>query len=254
MSANRLKLNTYKTQFIWLGTPHQLHKVVCGDTITIGGTAIQVSTEAVCLGVLLDSALAFALHIRRLTGRSFYYLRQMRIVRKSLTQEVAKTVVNAFVTSRMDYCNSILYGASAIHIRPLQNLFNAAARLILHKGKYDRITAAIRDSLHWLPVQQRIEYKICVLVYKCLHQAAPIYLSELCIPVATFAGRSHLRSAVKECLVIGYCWTKKYGQRSISYSRPTLWNSLPLTVRDPSLSLLQFCERLKTVMFCRAYD
>ena len=87
----------------------------------------------------------------------------MMIVRKSLTQEAAETMVHAFVTSRMDYCNSILYGASA----PLQNVFNAAARLILHKGKYDRITAAIRDSLHWLPVQQRIEYKICVLVYKC---------------------------------------------------------------------------------------
>ena len=100
-----------------------------------------------CLGVLLDSALTFAPHVRHLTGRSCYYLRQMRIVRKSLTQEAAETMVHAFVTSRMDYCNSILYSASAVH-----NVFNAAARLILHKGKYDRITAAIRDSLHWLPV------------------------------------------------------------------------------------------------------
>ena len=76
----------------------------------------------------------------------------MRIVRKSLTQEAVETMVHAFVTIRMDYCNSILYGTSAVHIglRPLQNVFNAAARLILHKGKYDRITAAIRDSLHWL--------------------------------------------------------------------------------------------------------
>ena len=82
-----------------------------------------------------------------------------------------------------------------------------------------------------------IEYKMCVLVYKCLHQTAPIYLSELCIPVATSAGRSHLRSAVKGCLVISYCRTKNYGQRSFSYSGPTLWNSLPLTVRDPSISV-----------------
>ena len=81
-----------------------------------------------------------------------------------------------------------------------------------------------------------------------------IYLSELCIPVATSAGRSHLRSAVKGCLVISYCRTKNYGQRSFSYSGPALWNSLPLTVRDPSISLTQFCARLKTEMFCRAYD
>ena len=96
----------------------------------------------------------------------------MRIVRKSLTQEAAKTMVHAFVTSRKYYCKSNLYGASDAHIRPLQNVLNAAARLILRKRKYDRITAAIRDLLHWLPVQQRIEYKMCVLVYKCLHQAA----------------------------------------------------------------------------------
>ena len=91
-------------------------------------------------------------------------------------------------------------------------------------------------------------------IYKCLHQAAPIYLSELCIPVASFTGRSHLRLAVKECLVISYCRTKNYGQRSFSYSGPTLWNSLPLTVRDNSMSLSQFCSRLKTEMFCRAYN
>ena len=111
------------------------------------------------------------------------------------------------------------------HIRPLQNVLNAAARLILHKRKYDRITATIRDLLHWLPVQQSIEYNMCVLVYKCLHQAAPIHLSELCIPVATFAGRSHLRSAVKVCLVTSYCRTKNYGQRSFSYCGPVVNSS-----------------------------
>jgi len=158
--------------------------------------------------------------------------------------------------SRIDYCNSILCGASTVYIRPLQNVLNAAARLILCKRKYDHITAAIRDSsaLHWLTVQQRIDYKLCVLVYKCLHQGAPVYLSELCIPVASSTGRSHLRSAVKECLVISYCRTKNYGQRNFSYSGPTLWNSLPLTRRDKSMSLSQFCSRLKIKMFCRAYN
>jgi len=122
---------------------------------------IHVSTEAMCLGVLLDSALTFGPHIRRLSGRCFYHLRQMRIVRKSLIPEAAKTMVHAFITSHIDYCNSVMYGASTVHIRPLQNvgLLNAAARLILCKRKYDRITAAIRDALHWLPVQQRIDYK-----------------------------------------------------------------------------------------------
>jgi len=113
---SHLKLNTDKTQFIWLGTPHQLSKVAC-HTITIGGIAIQVSTEAMCLGLLLDRALTFAPHVRRQSGGIFYYLRQTRIVRKSLTQEAAETMVHSFVTSRIDYCNSILYGARVTYCR-----------------------------------------------------------------------------------------------------------------------------------------
>ena len=63
----------------------------------------------------------------------------------------------------VDYCNSVYYGASAVHIRPLQNVLNAAARLVLRKGKYDSITTDLRDVLHWLPVQQRTEYKVSLL-------------------------------------------------------------------------------------------
>jgi len=84
------------------------------------------------------------------------------------------------------------------------------------------LSADIRDLLHWLPVQRRIEHKLCLLVYKCLHQLAPIYISELCIPVAATATRSHLRSAVRGNLVISYSRTKRYGQRSFAYSGPAL--------------------------------
>ena len=106
----------------------------------------------------------------------------MNTVRKSLTEDAAITMVHAFVTSGVDYCNSVLHRASAASVQPLQNVLNAAARIILRKRKFDHITTDVRDQLHWLPVQQRIEYKVCVLVYKCLHQAAPTYLTELCSP------------------------------------------------------------------------
>jgi len=75
---------------------------------------------------------------------------------------------------------------------------------------------------------------MCVLVYKCLHQGAPVYLSELCIPVASSTGRSHLRSAAKECLVISYCRTKNYGQRSFSYSGPRFSYTVELIATDTS--------------------
>ena len=207
--------------------------------------------EAVCLSVLLDSSLTFASHARRLDDKSFYHLRQMNTVRKSLTEDAATTMVHAFVTSRLDYCNCVLHRVSAASVHPLQNVLNAAARIILRKWKFDHISTDVRDRLHWLPVQQRIEYKVCVLVYKCLRQAAPTYLAELCSPVSESANRGHLRSAARvPCS--STLQNNEIGQRSFAVSGPTLWNSLPLSVRDPSLTLTQFCARLKTVLFCRA--
>jgi len=97
----------------------------------------------------------------------------MNTVWESLTEDAATITVHAFVTSRLDYCNSVLHRVSAASVQPLQNVLNAAARIILRKHKFDHITTDVRGRLHRLPVQQRIEYIVCVLVYKCLHQATP---------------------------------------------------------------------------------
>jgi len=126
----------------------------------------------------------------------------MNTVLKSLTEDAATTIVHAFVTSRVDYCNRVLHHVSAASVQPLQNLLNAAARIILRKQKFDHITTDVRDRLHWLPVQQRIENKVCVLVYKCLHQAAPTYLAELCSPVSESANHGHLHSAARGDLAV----------------------------------------------------
>ena len=99
MNANRLRLNEDKTQFIWLGTPHQLSEVQC-QKISLRGVDIQISTEVTCLGVLLDSRLTFAPHVRRLSGKCFYHLRQLKTVRRSLTEDAATSLVHAFVTQR----------------------------------------------------------------------------------------------------------------------------------------------------------
>ena len=98
--ANQLKLNQDKTLFIWLGTPHQLSKIQL-QTITLEGVDISISTEAMCLGVLFDSPLTFAPYARCLSGESFYHLRQIKTVRKSLSEDAAKTMVHAFVSSRL---------------------------------------------------------------------------------------------------------------------------------------------------------
>ena len=96
-------------------------------------------------------------------------------------------------------------------------------------------------------------WSVSLLIYKCLHQAAPLYLTEMCVPVSATQRRHGLRSAVRGDLEVPRCNLARYGQRSFNVSGPSLWNSLPLTVRDSSLTLTQFCTRLKTFLFTRAY-
>ena len=104
----------------------------------------------------------------------------------------------------------------------------------MRKRKYDHITATLRDNLHWLPIRQRVRqrvmYELCTIVHKCLHTAAPLYLSELCIPVSTSAGRHFLRSATYGDLLVPRTSTSTYGPRSFAVSGPSVWNKLPATL------------------------
>ena len=185
MSSNRLKLNTNKTQFMWLGSRQQVTKAhIRCQILTLNGVEIEFCKELICLGVVFDPELTFAVHIRRLAGKCFYHLRQLRTVRRKLTTDAAKTVIHAFITSRVDDCNCVSGNASAVHLYPLQSVLNAAARVIMRKRKYDHISAIIRDQLHWLPVKQWIDHKLCTLIYKSLHNVAPVYLCDMCIPVS----------------------------------------------------------------------
>jgi len=126
-------------------------------------------------------------------------------------------------------------------------------RVVMRKRKYDHITATLRDDLHWLPIQQRVMYKLCTIVHKCLHAAAPPYLSELCIPVSTSAGCYFLRSATYGDLLVPRTSTSTYGPRSFAISGPSVWNKLPATLRvSPTLG--QFQSKLKAVLFRSAYE
>ena len=98
---------------------------------------------------------------------------------------ILQTLVNVFITSWIDYCNSVFSRIAGTRPHPLQSALNEAVRLIVKKCKYDLITATLRDVLHWLPIQQRIEHKLCDLVCKAMHHTASLYLIELCSCVNT---------------------------------------------------------------------
>ena len=189
MSSNRQQLNSDKTQFIVLGSRPQHPKVKC-YSIRLLGIDLPFLQNVTCLGVTLDTELFLVQHARGVTSRCFYQLRQIRAIRKSLTVETSKLIVHAFVNSRLDYCNSILYGVGAVQLRKLQSVQNRAARVIARKRKYDPITSTLRDDLHWLPVESRIRFKQCMLVYKCLHGTAPVYISPRCVSDAVLTANT----------------------------------------------------------------
>ena len=248
MTANRLKLNTDKTQFIWHGTRVQLMKVDI-SSIELDGVNIPVSTEVRCLGVVLDGELTFASHTRQLSRNCFYQLRQLWSVRRLLTKDAAKTLVHASILSRIGYCNSVLNHACAVHLRPLQSVLHSAARLILRIRKYDRISAATREELHWLPVHHRIRFKTCALVHKCLHGLALSYLIDMIGSVSKEPGRRHLRSAARGDLVVPASRTRTFGPRAFAISGPDSWNNIPVALRDTALSFHEFCVKLKTELY-----
>ena len=98
-------------------------------------------------------------HVDNVVRSCFFQIRQLRSVRRSSTGEALRTLVHAFISSRVDYCNALLYGVADGVLRRLQSVLHAAARLITGIRRFDHITPTLRDTLHWLPISQRITYK-----------------------------------------------------------------------------------------------
>jgi len=152
----------------------------------------------------------------------------------------AHAIVSAFIASRVDYCNAVLYGVSARVTRRLQMVLIAAARHVVGTGKHDHITPALRDVLHWLPVPQRTEFKIAVLAFDCVRGTGPAYFKDVCVPVSDIAARSSLRLAESGDLFVSRTRTMKLSRRSFTVAAPVIWNSLPAHLRSLLISRGQF--------------
>ena len=190
MANDHLKLIEEKTRIIWLDTRQQLNKVTA-RALTLPNDTVEFSTTVKDLSIVLDSHLTMADHIAALSRSCFFYIQQLRSTRQSFTTDAMKTLVYAFVSSRIDYCNRIL-GVSGQLLQRLQSVQNAAACLVTGARRSDCMTP-ILCQLHWLPVCQRITFKTAMLVYKCRHGMTLPYLSTYCesTSMSTASRRHH---------------------------------------------------------------
>ena len=127
------------------------------------------------LGVLFDGQLSMALHIAAVCRSSYYQMPQLWSIKRSLTATALQALVQAFVHCQLDYCNALLAGVADVHLKRLQSIQNAAARLVSGSHRCDPITPVLA-RLHWSLVRQRIAFKTALLVWKAQHGAAPAYI------------------------------------------------------------------------------
>ena len=215
--------------------------------ITVGNSSITQSSSIRNLGVTLDQHATLELHVKNVAKSAFLKIREISYYRRHLTMDAAKTLMHAYVTSRIDYCNSLFYGLPDNLIRKLQSVLNTAARVVTMTRKHDSITPVLYH-LHWLPVKFRIQFKLLLLVFKSLNGLAPAYLSEK----LTLKPHSKLRSSNQKLLIVPHSNMRNYGDRCFSVAGPKLWNSLPRALRIAS-SVDIFKKDLKTHLFKNAF-
>ena len=236
MNKHFLKLNPSKTQVIVFHPDSKLCNFVFSQLILSDRSHVQFSNQVYNLGVTLDSHMSFTPHISSIISQGYSLIRNIAGIRKYISKEHLKTLVNSIIVAKFDNCNSLFLGISAYDAGRLRKFQNSCARLIYGLKKRDHVSG-ILNELHWLPCEARIYFKNLCYVFKCLHNLAPPYLSGLLV--------------IKEHQDLTLCIPRtltRYGDRSFSCAGPRLWNSLPVDVRLAN-SLESFKSKLKHYFF-----
>ena len=246
-TKNGLACNSDKTEVIHLTsrfTKH--HEEIRG--IYINDVTIVPKSTARDLGVIVDSHLQMSEHVNNVCKSAYFSLRNIGKIRKYINQEECERLVHAFITSKLDTCNSILFRLPAIEVDKLQRAQNTAPKLVARSKKNEHITPVLK-RLHWLPIRARIDFKILLITYKALDNQAPIYIKDL---LSSYRPSRSLRSASKNVLLVPPSNTKSYGDRAFQVAAPRLWNFMPDNIRF-SNSLGSFKGLVKTYLFSKYF-
>ena len=218
----------------------------------IGADAVEPAAVVRNLGLFIDNELSMKVHITSLVRVCFGILRQLKPVSRSIPREILRQLVQCFVMSRIDYCNVAFVGLPKQQLDRLQSVINAAARLVARVHKCDHINSVLRDQLHVLKIRERIQYKLCLLVYKCLHNLAPPYLKQHIRPLNEDSSRQRLRSFKTLNVFVPRTRTVG-GDRAFSVAGPKAWNDLPVSIQDNN-NISTFKHLLKTLFLRLSYD
>ena len=206
MSNNFLKLNAEKNEILIIGFRAQLAKFFITHA-HIAGVDIPVLPKPIKnLGVMFDSHMSMSAQVANIIKAANFQLVNIGRARKLLTTNATKLAVHTLITSRLDYCNSLLIGLNESLLKRLQNIQRTSPRLVTRKRKYDPVTADLIE-LHWLPIRQRIDFKILFLVFKSIHHQTRQYISDM------------LQELRTQC--------STFVDRSFSCYGPRIWNQLP---------------------------
>jgi len=170
MTANLLTLNSSKTEFLLIGLQQQLTK--------IHNCSLNTTDSARNLGFFFDSCLTFSDQISSLSNTCYYHIHELRCICPYLDFKTATTIATSIVHSKLDYYNSLYYNLPKSQTNRLQVIQNSLARAVVKALKFYHITPILK-SLHWLKIDERIEYKLLSLTYKTLATAQPTYLHSL---------------------------------------------------------------------------
>ena len=153
------------------------------NNLRVGSHDISFKSHIKSFGVYIDATLSMAKHIDRIKCLSYLEIRRISSVRHLLTRKVTVQLMCSFVLSRLDYCNSLLIDITSDQMYRLQKIQNHAAKVLLRKSKHEHVTPLLK-KLHWLPVRERILFKMATFAFRFFDGTLPPYLSS-CLSVYT---------------------------------------------------------------------
>ena len=230
VTANMHKLNDNKTEHMLVTSTRTKYLDSLPTSITIGNAKIPFKKSVKNLGFSLNCRLTVNAHVSNIARTCYFELRRLVYIRGFMTSIATATLVSAFVLSRIDYCDSLLFGCTHDVTSHLERIQNYAARVILRLPRSSSLTLHLK-SLHWLRVKVRSTYEIACLCYHCHSSTAPSYVTDMLHRKPMHSRNTRSSSYTMPLLNRPAHSKATLGDLSFSFASSTVWKSIPNDVR-----------------------